>query len=156
MRSQRTSAHRSAAFLTARENVLPILIERLSTKAFGVSKIDQQLPLVAVGAESPDKASTGAPFATSWTQRATVYGLPLLVEQVQLRIGEPTGIAEARRRILLLHPCFSGKRKSAFVMLTRITMIKGLLYRPDTCEFCHPLASQKLVELNPPLSGLIR
>lgn len=75
---------------------------------------------------------------------------------MQLGIGQPTRLAEARRGILLLNSRFVAKRKCSFMMLARVTMVEGLLYGPDPGEFRNPLAYEKLVELDPPLPGLIR
>lgn len=156
MRGQRTPAHRSAAFLAADENVLPILGERIPAEVLGVRKVDQYVPLFAVGAECPDQASTSAPFATPWARRTTVYWSPLLVEETQLGIGQPTRLADARRGILLLHSRFYCERKGSFMIPTRIAMIEGVHDRPHLREFRHALASEKLIELHPPLSGLLR
>lgn len=41
-------------------------------------------------------------------------------------------------------------------MLAGVTMIESVLYRPDPRELRYALASEKLVELHPPLPGFLR
>jgi len=123
MRSKRTPAHRSAAFLTAGEDCLPIFVESFTALVLSVSEIDQYLPSIAVGSESRDLAPSSTSFATEGTQRTAVYRSALLVEKVQLGIGQPTRLTEARRSIFFLQTCFGSKRNGTLMMFARVTMI---------------------------------
>lgn len=163
MRSERAARHGPAALVSAAEDGLPVFRQRMPALLLLESQLDENAAsmagdffmMFAVGAQDGHGAPTRWSSASAWTDCPAVDRTPLLVEQPQSRVGQPTGIAKARCVVFIFDACLCGQCQSLLVVRACASMVERLFDRPSAGPVCDVLAKEELPQLLPPYFGVI-